>query len=540
MKKSLFISKKTLNSRGFSLIELAMVIAIIGFVIGAITVGSNLIKSSELNRIITDTKEISAAADTFQAQYGRLPGDAQNIDDYFSGEVSGNGDGFIAFSSAESLQFWRHLFLAELIPINYDGTSQFVPGAGVPEGTLKNSGYKVAYTATEGFIIEFAGFTASSDTQGILKPEDAWKIDTRLDDGDPDTGIVRGVGAGCVTSGAYTLQSDTTDCRLQFLMSQQAVTETASAPGTCNGSPLGATRISNTELCPIGYVGRVIDTCLDTGWTVTNKFCTPVTCSGGKTYGETRTTNCPKYYNGIVTEVCSAAGVWVLNNPDPAGCSLPAGIACSVDIVHPCPWGLTGTVTQSCTSGTTTAVSAAAIASSGRCQPVMCGTYNYAATPGNYNLGDEAAIAGSCPTTYTGTRTNTCVYDGTLSSGNYGEWEIINNAQTSVGTGCRPNYATPACVPGVTPDVNVGCPDGQQGDHWRECVATNTWVTRANATTGLLDYTCETIKCGHDPLGSTRPSLTKCPSGEGIAVDVCKLVSGNPEWVADVVSNCKP
>jgi prepilin-type N-terminal cleavage/methylation domain-containing protein len=92
----------------FSLIELVVVLVIIGLIVDGITSGQNLIRSAQLQSVITDVKKYEAAVAAFQERYFQLPGDMSNATDFWgaahttastcyttasTGEETCNGDG---------------------------------------------------------------------------------------------------------------------------------------------------------------------------------------------------------------------------------------------------------------------------------------------------------------------------------------------------------------------------------------------------------------------------------------------------------------
>ncbi len=66
------------NRKGFTLVELAIVLVIIGIILGAVLKGQELINNAKAKRIINDTKGLMALAYTFYDRYGRFPGDCDN------------------------------------------------------------------------------------------------------------------------------------------------------------------------------------------------------------------------------------------------------------------------------------------------------------------------------------------------------------------------------------------------------------------------------------------------------------------------------
>ena len=86
---------------GFTLIELAIVLVIIGLLAGGVLVGQHLIKAAEIRATISQIERYNTATNTFKGKYGALPGDipATLVTQFgFSavptrGGVQGRGDG---------------------------------------------------------------------------------------------------------------------------------------------------------------------------------------------------------------------------------------------------------------------------------------------------------------------------------------------------------------------------------------------------------------------------------------------------------------
>ncbi|MGQ9859413.1 MAG: type II secretion system protein [Thermodesulfobacteriota bacterium] len=109
------------GQRGFTLVEIAIVLVIIGLLLGAILKGQEMIKSAKIKRVVKQADELRAAAYTYQDLYKYLPGD----DPYAGGRwgsVDGNGNGDGTISGAEGTNyFFDHLAAAGLISGSYTG-----------------------------------------------------------------------------------------------------------------------------------------------------------------------------------------------------------------------------------------------------------------------------------------------------------------------------------------------------------------------------------------------------------------------------------
>ena len=78
---------------GFTLVEIAIVLVIIGLLLGGILKGQEMINQAKIKNLINDFNGISAAMYSYQDRYRALPGDDLNAAGRWAGSVSGNGNG---------------------------------------------------------------------------------------------------------------------------------------------------------------------------------------------------------------------------------------------------------------------------------------------------------------------------------------------------------------------------------------------------------------------------------------------------------------
>ncbi len=274
---------------GFTLIELSIVLVIIGLIVGGILVGQDLIRAAEIRSVLTDIEKFNTAANTFEGKYGCLPGDCANATTFWPQDAkcsafgnplstpatstcNGNGDGIIEqagdnsqgnsqqppFYHPENFLFWQPLALAGLIPGIYNGISSFdwdgaTAGTNVPVSHISGGCYSMEYTgysaeknygATSMFLpnpvwnVYFFGsaLTVSGNPfypclGPLITPNEALRIDQKIDDGVPNTGTVQtfmtptGVGwnlcvftggAGHVAPWSYDQTNSSPVCQLIF------------------------------------------------------------------------------------------------------------------------------------------------------------------------------------------------------------------------------------------------------------------------------------------------------------------------------------
>ncbi|MFZ4542086.1 MAG: type II secretion system protein [Rickettsiales bacterium] len=237
---------------GFSLVELSIVLVILGLLVGGILAGQSLIRAAELRSITADYQRYQAAIYSFRDKYFALPGDITNATSFWPSSANGNGDAILA-NNTENYRLWEHLALAGLIegsytgyvsPANYSTTP--VIGRDVPAGKLSSSywtsgylsqssavNFEVGYTDLPDIRYNWLFFTGRDPTYGwiaytgtyIMKPEEAWNVDSKIDDGKPASGKVRSsaISTTCTTTTTsaadYNLSGASMTCRiLGFLL----------------------------------------------------------------------------------------------------------------------------------------------------------------------------------------------------------------------------------------------------------------------------------------------------------------------------------
>lgn len=271
---------RAIFSRAFSLVELSIVLVILGLLVGGILAGQSLLRAAELRGITSSIERFTAAHYAFRDKYTALPGDMGNATSFW-GVLAGNGsdaacqnteatglptcngyqDGFVTESGAsagnwdERFRYWQHLANAGLIEGRYTGRTDSATPTSYVMTSGKNSpsinggsvhldpftqGGNTGYTATNfPFLDMYRGgeftfayrSTSSSGGFDLLLPEEAWNIDTKLDDGFPGRGRVLSSKASfssspnCSTSddratATYNLTLKTKICRFNYTVSR--------------------------------------------------------------------------------------------------------------------------------------------------------------------------------------------------------------------------------------------------------------------------------------------------------------------------------
>ena len=175
--------------KGFTLVEIAIVLVIIGLLLGGILKGQEMITQAKIKNAVADFSGISAAYYGYQDRYRAIPGDDPNAGTRWAGATAGNGDGVVSgtyntgTATAESRLWWDDLRRSGFVAGN--GTQQpFNAFTGIL-GVQTGDGATPPTAALGGF----AGLIVCSAN---IPDKVAIAIDTQMDDGLIATGTVRG------------------------------------------------------------------------------------------------------------------------------------------------------------------------------------------------------------------------------------------------------------------------------------------------------------------------------------------------------------
>jgi prepilin-type N-terminal cleavage/methylation domain-containing protein len=135
------------NQKGFTLVEMAIVLVIIGLLLGGVLKGQELIKNAKVKGIANDVNAVSSAMNGYQDRYRALPGDDKLASVHVnSNAVNGDGNGIIGGGfqatgvlSGENLEFFHHLSFAKLLSPAISATNTIASSFGTPMGILANA-----------------------------------------------------------------------------------------------------------------------------------------------------------------------------------------------------------------------------------------------------------------------------------------------------------------------------------------------------------------------------------------------------------------
>ncbi len=173
---------------GFTLIEIAIVLVIIGLLLGGILKGQELITSARVRNIIAQLDGTKAAFFGFQDRYRALPGDFNKATTQIAGaSKDGNGDGQIL--GDESIAVWDHLSHAGFINGTYvfNATESATTTPNNPYGARLQLIYDAVYAVDTGTPTVRTNLKTGPQIPANILAE----IDRKIDDGNALRGNMR-------------------------------------------------------------------------------------------------------------------------------------------------------------------------------------------------------------------------------------------------------------------------------------------------------------------------------------------------------------
>lgn len=227
----------------FTLLEMAIVITIIGILLGGLVATRSFLHNAELNNLVNEAKFNINAFDQFRERYGAVPGDMPNASQSWTDGIDGDGNGMVRSTDSvglgnahEIFLVFQHLSRAGLIMGNYTGATTGTTGTlyakigtNMPGTPIANTAFMFDHTNAGDGVIDGSGGIHTSTAyfnglyghvlfvaglqenalgvpnENFLTPKEMYQIDEKYDDGMPGGGWVLsqkylGGSADCATA----------------------------------------------------------------------------------------------------------------------------------------------------------------------------------------------------------------------------------------------------------------------------------------------------------------------------------------------------
>jgi prepilin-type N-terminal cleavage/methylation domain-containing protein len=183
------------NQAGFTLVEIAIVLVIVGLLLGGILKGQELVQNAKVRNIADQQNAIKAAYYAFQDRYRALPGDyvaaGTNIPNV---ATTTNGDGNAQITGNERVYAWHHLTNAGFIGCA-ECTAEAPSGSGPSaanspvnaNGGVMTIVFDNVYSNAVATIPSINNLKSGSQISSNTLAE----VDRKIDDGNPQTGAFR-------------------------------------------------------------------------------------------------------------------------------------------------------------------------------------------------------------------------------------------------------------------------------------------------------------------------------------------------------------
>jgi prepilin-type N-terminal cleavage/methylation domain-containing protein len=191
---------------GFTLVEIAIVLVIIGLLLGGVLKGQELVNNAKVKNLANDFRGISTFVYAYQDRFRALPGDDRAATTNLTGAITAttpaasignariNGAWNSATATDESYLFWQHVRLAGLATGTTNTAAADYTPRNAEGGAIGVSSDAILTAPTTPYPASF--YVCSQGIQGRF----ARQIDTTLDDSNTQTGTIR-----VITDGAANM-----------------------------------------------------------------------------------------------------------------------------------------------------------------------------------------------------------------------------------------------------------------------------------------------------------------------------------------------
>lgn len=220
--------------KGFTLVELSIVLVIIGLLIGGILAAQSMIGTSKIVAMAGQIQQFDAGVMAFKSKYNALPGDSPQFggdgDKIIDRTAASGDDNSMNVFQCEIANFWHSMDPSQFsynacnggggpnaytkgvnknVPLSKLGKAgSFVIGSAISPGgvhadPLSPNYYVILDPSQPGFTDTpgFYGFMVTSATNSAVTPADSLALDKKIDDGIANNGNVLSGGINDVYSG---------------------------------------------------------------------------------------------------------------------------------------------------------------------------------------------------------------------------------------------------------------------------------------------------------------------------------------------------
>lgn len=221
------------KQKGFTLIEIAIVLVIIGLLLGGVLKGQELINTARVRALNNTVDGITAAWFSFQDRYRAFPGDylnarsMVNLESAGAGVPGGDGNGLVD-TDAERGRVWTHLEAAGYITGGYDGVDVVDEEYGCTVVTCPDNGFGTGMSLSHGDEVRTLNAADAHELisgRGIPVKVLA-ELDRKVDDGAAITGLMQigdggagwaaGLDLACINGPDYQLLTPSDNCAAVF------------------------------------------------------------------------------------------------------------------------------------------------------------------------------------------------------------------------------------------------------------------------------------------------------------------------------------
>jgi prepilin-type N-terminal cleavage/methylation domain-containing protein len=206
---------RRIAQQGFTLVEMAIVLVIIGLIVGGILKGQEIVNNGRVKTQVAQVDAVKAAVNTFVDRFNFFPGDFSGAESVFGTDATfnGNGDGVIGAGIANAQDtptadtgatipkemelVWVQMQAANLIS-SVPSTATYAQNSQYYEGKLPTAflwfgdwqwGVGAASVTNKMVMLEGSKKASTVPSPGA-RMSDALSIDTKYDDGLPATGQI--------------------------------------------------------------------------------------------------------------------------------------------------------------------------------------------------------------------------------------------------------------------------------------------------------------------------------------------------------------